>query len=160
MVGAATVGAAPCAGTGDSAGSADGAVDPPALGHDLLVRDPGDAPLKLVSAISGPDDVRVRVYQAGRDEHPASIQRLLRRVLAAQRRLVASCHDQAVADGDGGTGHNPQIAQCSPALRPAVVGGHGAKLPDVDYQEVNWLAHGDQSSTGGPSGIVGRARAW
>ena len=110
---------------GGLAGGAHGGKDAPARGQDLQIGLALQAQLKLGGAVAGPDQVGVRVDEAGHDHPPAGVQgrfggdrRRAARGLTRRRRC-------AHLDQHGAVRENAQAAQAAPALRPA---GQGEEL--------------------------------
>jgi len=132
-----------------------GAVDPAALSHDLLVGRALDAPLELLSAIAGPDEVRVRIDQAGCHQPAGSVNDSIGRVGGGDALGQAGGLHGAVEDGQSAIFDQAQVAQGVATLRAAVVRRYRAELAGAGDQQIDVLAHGHSPFPGDPDHTAG-----
>ncbi len=104
---------------GGGARGADGGDDPAAGCQDVEIFRAGLAHLELGGAVAAPDEVRVRVHEAGHHHAAGGVQRRLVRIAGAQLSGRPDGGDFLVADEHRTFLEDAELAEFAPALRAA-----------------------------------------
>ena len=100
----------------------DGGEDPAAGGQDFQVFGPGHLHFELGGTVPGPDDVGVRVDEAGQDDAAGGVQAGFVGIGSQQLCGWPDGQDGLIPDQDGPVFEDAQVAEGVPALRAAATG--------------------------------------
>ena len=107
---------------GGGARGADSGNDPAASGEDIEILRAFLAHLELGGAVTAPDEVRVRVHEAGHHHAAGGVQCWFARVTGAQFGSRADGDDLLVADEDRAVLEDAESTEVAAALRAACEG--------------------------------------